>query len=50
MFSVLDSLICEYTDAMDIVCQAADENAGLVAEIVGSFGRLNGQWARWFDT
>ena len=52
MFSAMESLICDYTDAMNIVskllqtsCLARrpDEHAGLVAELVGSFGRLSEQ-------
>ena len=57
MFSVMDALICEYTDVIWISCiellqnsclsgqaRRPDEHAGSVAELVGSFGRQSEQW------
>ena len=57
MFSLMDSLICEYTDAtvyqyrvlklLKLLVETKhwecwlDEHAGLVAELLGSFGRLS---------
>ena len=46
MFSVTDCLICEYTDPINKTkhwARRPDEQAGLVAELAGSFDRLSEQ-------